>query len=196
MERTLVDMLINPDFFHALSRRIMTFNLEFIRRLYEVAGDRIDFYRIGEDYGTQRGLLFGRPQWQEFIRPSLVEMTRIPKEHGSLYYQHTCGSVRELIPDLIEVGVDVLDPLQVTATGMDPRELKAEFGDRLCFSGGIDEQELLPRGSPQQVAQAVRDLIEVMSPGGGFFLGSTHNFQADIPTANILAMYKAAREQD
>ncbi|MEI6387065.1 MAG: uroporphyrinogen decarboxylase family protein, partial [Spirochaetota bacterium] len=85
-------------------------------------------------------------------------------------------------------------PIQVTATGMVPRELKAEFGDRLCFSGGVDEQDLLPRGSPEQVADSVRELIEVMAPGGGFFLGSTHNFQADIPTANIVAMYKAARE--
>jgi uroporphyrinogen decarboxylase len=194
MERTLTDMLINPGFYHALEERILAFNLEYIERLYAVAGSRIDFYRIGEDYGAQRGLLFGRPQWLEFIRPSLVALSRVPKSHGSRYYQHSCGSIRELIPDLIDVGVDVLDPIQVTATGMVPRELKAEFGDRLCFSGGVDEQDLLPHGSPQEVADSVRALIEVMAPGGGFFLGSTHNFQADIPTANIVAMYKAARE--
>lgn len=194
MERTMTDMLINPDFFQTLAERILTFNLEFIERLYDVAGDRIDFFRIGEDYGTQRGLLFGKPQWREFIRPSLAAMSRIAKCHGSYYYQHTCGSVRELIPDLIDVGVDVLDPLQVKAAGMAPVELKAEFGGRICFSGGVDEQELLPRGTPDQVAQAVRDLIDVMAPGGGFFLGPTHNLQADIPTENIVAMYQAARE--
>jgi uroporphyrinogen decarboxylase len=77
---------------------------------------------------------------------------------------------------------------------MVPAELKAEFGSRLCFSGGVDEQELLPRGTPEQVAQGVRELIDVMAPGGGYFLGPTHNFQADIPTANILAMYEAALE--
>jgi uroporphyrinogen decarboxylase len=194
MERTMTDMLINPDFFHALGERILAFNLEYIERLYAVAGNRIDFFRIGEDYGAQRGLLFGIPQWREFIRPSLVAMSRVPKSHGSLYYQHTCGSVRELIPDLIDVGVDVLDPIQVTAAGMDPRKLKAEFGDRLCFSGGVDEQDLLPHGTPEQVAQGVRELIDAMAPGGGFFLGSTHNFQADIPTENIVAMYRTARE--
>jgi uroporphyrinogen decarboxylase len=193
MERAMTDMLINPGFFHALSERILAFNLAYIERLYAVAGDRLDFYRIGEDYGSQRGLLFGRPQWREFIRPSLVAMSGLAKRHGSAYYQHSCGSVRELIPDLIDVGVDVLDPVQVTAAGMDPAELKAEFGDQLCFSGGVDEQELLPRGSPEEVARGVRDLIGVMSPGGGFFLGSTHNFQTDIPTANIVAMYAAAR---
>ncbi len=194
MERTLTDMLINPAFFHALAEQILAFNLEFIERLYDVAGERIDFFRIGEDYGTQRGLLFGKPQWHEFIRPTLVAMSRIAKRHGSYYYQHCCGAVRALIPELIEVGVDVLDPLQVKAAGMVPAELKAEFGGRLCFSGGVDEQELLPRGTPGQVAGAVRELIDVMAPGGGFFLGPTHNFQADIPTENILAMYKAARE--
>ncbi len=194
MERTLTDMLINPEFLHALSARILAFNLEFIERLYAVAGNRIDFFRIGDDYGTQRGLLFGRAQWHEFMRPTLAAMSGIAKRHGSYYYQHTCGAVRELIPELIEVGVDVLDTLQVKAAGMIPAELKAEFGNRLCFSGGIDEQELLPRGTTEQVAQAVRELIGTMAPGGGFFLGSTHNFQADIPTENIVAMYQAAHE--
>ena len=194
MERTLTDILVNRDFLHALAERILAFNLEFIERLYEVAGERIDFFRIGEDYGMQRGLLFGKPQWCEFVRPTLIAMSRIPKRHGSYYYQHTCGAVRDLIPELIDVGVDILDPLQVKAAGMDPAELKAEFGERLCFSGGVDEQELLPRGTPKQVARAVRDLLEVMSPGGGFILGPTHNFQADIPTENILAIYKAAWE--
>jgi uroporphyrinogen decarboxylase len=90
--------------------------------------------------------------------------------------------------------VDVLDPVQVKATGMVPSELKAEFGDRLCFSGGVDEQELLPTGTPQDVRQAVFKLLDDMAVGGGFFLGPTHNFQADIPTENIIAMYKAAKE--
>jgi len=194
MERAMTDMLLIPEFFHALGERILAFNLEYSKRLYAVAGDRIDFYRIGEDYGSQRGLLFGKPQWREFIRPSLTAMSGFAKRHGSFYYQHTCGSVRELIPDLIDVGVDVLDPIQVTACGMEPAELKAEFGDRLCFSGGVDEQELLPHGKPEEVARGVRELIEVMAPGGGFFLGPTHNFQADIPTENIVAMYRTARE--
>lgn len=194
MERTLSDMLLNCEFFRALADRILAFNMEFIERLYAVAGERIDFFRIGEDYGAQRGLLFGKPQWCELIRPTLLAMGGLAKRHGSLYYQHTCGAVRELIPELIEVGVDVLDPLQVTAAGMVPAELKAEFGGRLTFSGGVDEQELLPRGTPEQVARAVRELIDTMAPGGGFILGPTHNFQADIPTENIVAMYDAARE--
>jgi uroporphyrinogen decarboxylase len=94
---------------------------------------------------------------------------------------------------LIETGVDVLDPLQVKAEGMIPEELKSEFGRRLCFSGGVDEQELLPRGTPEEVRNGVRGLLNVMSLGGGFFLGPTHNLQSDIPTENVVAMYEAAR---
>lgn len=194
MERTLSDMLLNPEFFRALAERIQAFNVEFIERLYAVAGDRIDFFRIGEDFGTQRGLLFGKTQWHDLIRPSLVAMSSIAKRHGSYYYHHSCGAVRQLIPDLIDIGVDVLDPLQVKAAGMIPAELKAEFGHRICFSGGVDEQELLPRGTPAQVKEAVRELLDVMAPDGGYFMGPTHNFQADIPTENILAMYEAARQ--
>ena len=194
MEQTLVDMYVNPGLWHAAAERIMEFNMSFIRRLYETAGDRIDFFRIGEDYGTQRGLLFGPDQWREFIQPSLLEMTSVPKARGSLYYQRTCGGIRDLIPLLVESGVDVLDPIQILADGMEPAALKQDFGADLVFSGGIDEQQLLPLGSPEDVHREVHRILDILGTGGGFFLGSTHNFQEDIPTENILAMYDAARE--
>jgi uroporphyrinogen decarboxylase len=186
-------MLANPAFLHALLDRIADFYTAFIEREYAVAGDRIDFFRVGDDFGTQRGLLFGIEQFEQFARPRLERLTAIPKWHGSRYYHHSCGAIRELIPRLIDLGVDVIDPIQVKARGMVPAELKREFGDRVCFSGGVDEQELLPRGTPDDVRRRVRELIEVMAPGGGFFIGPTHNFQADIPTENIVAMYDAAR---
>ena len=194
MERAMMDMLLNPDFYHALIDKIMCFNSSFIEKLYAIAGNRIDFYRIGEDYGSQRGLLIGIDQWKEFIQPTLLEMSKVPKSHKSYYYQHTCGGVAELIPYLIESGVDVLDPLQITAKGMDPVELKKKYGMQLCFSGGIDEQNILPHGSPEQVKNEVFRMLDIMAKDGGYFVGPTHNFQADIPTRNIVAMYDAARE--
>jgi uroporphyrinogen decarboxylase len=194
MEKTLVDMYINPDFWLKASEKIMEFNLSFIERLYQVAGDRIDFYRIGEDYGTQRGLLFGPEQWTKFIKPTLIDMISIPKLNNSYYYQHTCGGIRDLIPLLIETGVDVLDPIQVLADGMAPEDLKKDFGNQLTFSGGIDEQELLPNGKPKQVRENVIKILETLGAGGGYFLGPTHNFQEDIPTENIIAMYQAAAD--
>jgi uroporphyrinogen decarboxylase len=196
MEKTLIDMYINPVLWKKTSEKIMEFNMAFIEKLYETAGSQIDFFRIGEDYGTQRGLLFGPDQWKEFIQPTLLDMTSIPKKHGSYYYQHTCGGVRDLIPLLIETGVDVLDPIQILADGMDPSELKVDFGDTITFSGGIDEQQLLPNGSPDEIKEEVFRILDIFGPGGGYFLGSTHNFQEDIPIENIIAMYSAAIEWD
>ncbi|MCX5637996.1 MAG: uroporphyrinogen-III decarboxylase, partial [Planctomycetota bacterium] len=160
----------------------------------EAAGGRIDFFRIGDDFGTQNSLVMSPRMFRDIIKPALKAMADTAKKYGAYYYHHSCGAVRELIPDLIETGVDVLDPIQVQAAGMVPTELKAEFGQKICFSGGVDEQRLLPNGSPEDVRKGVFQLLEDMARGGGFFIGPTHNFQADIPTANILAMYDAARQ--
>jgi len=194
MERTMTDMLINPDFFHTLARHILEFHLSYIKKLYAHAGNRIDFFRIGEDYGSQQGLLFGIEQWIEFIKPSLLALSEIPKKNGSNIYLHSCGGVAELIPHLVTGGVDVLDPIQITARGMDPEALKSAYGSKLCFSGGIDEQQLLPTGTQEEVRNEVTRMLNIMGKDGGYFVGPTHNFQADIPTKNIIAMYQAARE--
>jgi uroporphyrinogen-III decarboxylase len=127
------------------------------------------------------------------MQPTLEAMSAIAKRHGAFYYHHSCGAVSELIPLLIKTGVDVLDPLQVRAKGMVPSRLKTEFGHKICFSGGVDEQELLPNGTAEHVRDGVQSLLDIMAPGGGYFVGPTHNFQCDIPTQNIVAMYEAAR---
>jgi uroporphyrinogen decarboxylase len=194
MERALMEAYLNPEFLHAIFDRVTEFVTLFIERMLEASGGRLDFVRIGDDYGTQRGLLMGLPQWKEFVGPSLKAVSQVCKRHGAYYYHHSCGGIRELIPSLIEAGVDVLDPVQVLAQGMTPAELKAEFGDRICFSGGVDEQELLIHGSAEDVRKGVRSLLDDMARGGGFFIGPTHNLQEDIPTRNILAMYEAARD--
>ena len=105
---------------------------------------------------------------------------------------HSDGNILKIYPHLIEIGVDVLDPLQVKAAEMVPAELKTEFGNQICFSGGVDEQELLPQGSPAQVKEHVFRLLDEMACNGGFFIGPTHNFQDDIPTENIVAIDNAA----
>jgi len=193
-ERAWTDMILHPEFFRSLVRRVLDFQLPFIERMLDAAGDRIDCFRIGDDFGTQRGLLMGPELWRKSLQPALAAMAEVAKRHGALYYHHSCGAIRELLDDLIETGVDVIDPVQVGAKGMVPSELKAEFGDRICFSGGVDEQDLLPNGSPEEVRAGVFKLLDDMARGGGFFIGPTHNLQDDIPTENILAMYEAARE--
>jgi len=187
-------MAVNPEFFDALVQHVLQFQLPLIERMFQAAGGRINFFRIGDDFGTQRGLLISPETFRRRLQEPLRAMAEAAKRHGAFYYQHCCGGIRELIEDLIETGVDVLDPVQVKAAGMVPAELKAEFGDRLCFSGGVDEQELLTTGTPQDVRTGVFRLLDDMARGGGFFLGPTHNFQVDIPTENIVAMYDAARQ--
>lgn len=193
-EKAWADMLVNPELSESLIQHIMDFNLQFIEKMLTAANDKIDFFRTGDDFGMQNGLLIGPDLYQKFLHPALKAMGDLAKQHGAYYYHHTCGGVRKLIPELIRSGVDILDPLQVKATGMVPAELKAEFGQQLCFSGGVDEQELLPRGTPEQVRLGVRSLLDEMAPGGGFFIGPTHNLQVDIPTENVVAMYQAAKE--
>ena len=194
MEKAWMDMIANPEFYHGVVQRIMDFLIPFTEAVLEAAEGRFDFFRVGDDYGTQKGLALSSDLWLKSIHPYLKALNRIAKKHGAFCYLHSCGSVRELIPGLIEAGVDVLDPVQVKAHRMIPAELKQEFLGRICFSGGVDEQELLRESTPLQVREAVYSLLNDMAFDGGFFIGPTHNFQVDIPTANIRAMYEAAAE--
>jgi uroporphyrinogen decarboxylase len=192
-ERSFLEPLINPDFFQKLIDKILEFQLEFIERMVEAAKGKIDFFRIGDDFGTQQGLLFDTETFKQFFQPAFKKMADTAKKYGAHYYQHSCGAIRDLIPAFMEAGAEVIDPLQVGAAGMIPEELKSEYGHRVTFSGGIDEQHILPHGTPEDVKKEVKRMIKMMSPGGGYFLGPTHNFQDDIPTKNILAMYEAGR---
>jgi uroporphyrinogen decarboxylase len=192
-ERSFTEPLMNPEFFQALIDKILEFQIEFIDRIFSAARGKIDFFRIGDDFGTQRGLLFDTDTFNHFFQPAFMKMAGTAKKYGAHYYQHSCGAIRDLIPSFLEAGVEVIDPLQVGAAGMVPEELKKEYGQLVTFSGGIDEQQILPHGTPEQVGKEVERMVKIMSPGGGYFLGPTHNFQDDIPTENILAMYEAGR---
>jgi uroporphyrinogen decarboxylase len=193
IEKAFMDMIVNPDLFEALVGKVMEFRLAFLDKMLGEADGGIDFFRIGDDFGAQNGMVMSPDLWRERIKPALHQLVEVGKKHGVHYYQHSCGAIRPIIPDFIEIGLEVLDPIQVTASGMDPAGLKKEFGDVLCFSGGVDEQHLLRVGSPAEVREGVKTLLDIMAPGGGYFLGPTHNFQTDIPTENIIAMYEAAR---
>lgn len=193
-QKAWTDIAVNQPFFLALVRKILDFLEPFVDRMLRAGGDRIDFFRIGDDYGSQQNLIIGPRHWRTCVQPALKTLKVIAARHNAFYYHHSCGAIRKLIPDLIETGVDVLDPVQVSAAGMIPSELKAEFGHRLVFSGGVDENELLAKGSPDEVRAGVFQVLDDMARGGGFFVGPTHNFQDDIPTENIVAMYQAARE--
>ncbi len=192
MEQIMLDIALNPDFTHALFKKISAFYLGLNKKIFEAAKGKIDILLIGDDIGTQTGLLLSPAQIREFVLPYLKQYVHLCKEYGVKAMFHSCGAIRELIPDLIETGFDILNPVQVRAAGMIPAELKDEFGGKICFHGGVDVQKTMPLGTVEEVKEEVRERIDVLGKNGGYILAPTHNFQADVPLENMLAFYEKA----
>ncbi len=189
-EGMFVDMVERPDWVHFLGRKFTDFYREDYTRAAAATGGRIDLYLLISDLGSQSGPLISRSMFREFIAPYLKEMADCIHGLGGKVLYHSCGAIGPLIPDLIQLGVDVLDPIQPIGPEMAPERLKADFGDRLCFHGGIDMQRLLPYGSPAEIRAEVRRYCEALGRGGGYILAPAHLFQPDVPPENILAVYQ------
>ena len=164
-------MAERPEWVHFLCRKFTDFYLEDYTRAAEITGGRIDLYLVISDLGTQRGPLISTAMFREFVAPYLKEMTGLIHSLGGRALYHSCGTIWPFIPELIACGVDVLDPIQPTCPEMQPESLKREFGDQLCFHGGIDMQNLLPKATPAEVAAEVRRYCEVLGQDGGYILG-------------------------
>jgi uroporphyrinogen decarboxylase len=190
MENVMLDMVERPEMVHYLIDKFTAFYCEDIRRALEATRGGWDIYCEWSDFGTQRGLLISIPMFRTFLAPYLKRMIDLCHSAGVKFMLHSCGAIRELIPDLIALGIDILDPIQVAAKGMEPAALKREFGDRLAFHGGVCTQRTLPFGTPSEVQEAVRDRIATLGRGGGYVLASSHDISADTPADNILAMYE------
>ncbi len=188
-ERLFEDMVERPEWAHALCRRFTDFYLEDYTRAQEVCRGRIDIFLLISDLGSQRGPLISIGMFRTFVAPYLREMIERIHRLGARVMYHSCGMIRGFIPDLIEMGVDLLDPIQPVSPEMSPERLKADFGDRLAFHGGIDTQTLLPFGAPSEVAAEAHRYCEALGSGGGYILAPSHLFQPDVPPANILATY-------
>ncbi len=195
-EGMFLDMLERPDWVHFLCRKFVDFYIEDYTRAAEITGGRIDLYLLISDLGSQRGPLMSLAMFRKFVAPYLRRMIDLIHSLGARVLYHSCGAIRPFIPDLIELGVDILDPIQPAGPGMQPENLKAEFGDRLSFHGGIDTQILLPRATPAQVAAEVRRYCDVLGSGGGYILAPAHLFQPDVPPENIIAVYRAIRPRN
>jgi uroporphyrinogen decarboxylase len=194
-EDWFADLIADPTFYHALLERITDLWIEMARDELDAAGDCADFCFFGDDVAFQDGPMMSMELYRKMVKPYHARVFSYIKSRSSakiLY--HSCGSVAHLIPDLIELGVDALNPVQVSAKGMDTKTLKREFGKDICFWGGIDTQRVLPFGSPADVAAETKRRIEDLGPGGGYVLCAVHNIQADVSPENICAMYDAARE--
>jgi uroporphyrinogen decarboxylase len=189
-----LDLAADPKFAEALMDRVLDFLLAHTGKLLELVAPYIQIVTFGDDLAFQDGLMMSMPMFRKLIKPRLQRVFDFLRSRcdAKLWF-HTDGAVVPIIPDLIDLGIDVLNPIQVTAKGMeDTRRLKQEFGDTLAFWGGIDTQRLLPFGTPNQVRADVRRRIQDMARGGGYVLSSVHNVQSDVDPENIIAMFDEA----
>jgi uroporphyrinogen decarboxylase len=195
LQNFFCDLAADPEFAFALLGKVADFKIALYEELLSAAGEYLDVVFVSDDLGTQRAPMVSLKTYRELIKPHQARVWRSVKSGtGAKLFMHSCGSVRALIPDFIEMGLDVLNPVQPLAAGMDTAELKREFGDRLCFWGAVDEQGVLSTGSPDEVRAEVRRRIRDLAPGGGYVLGPSHNIQGDVSPQNIVAMYQAAQE--
>ena len=196
LEQWFIDTIEQPAFCEVLLDRTLDFWLGYYTQFMAEVGDLVDVVMIGDDLAGQKGPLFRPAFYREVVHPLQRQIPEyIHTRTDAKVWYHTCGACQEYIPDLIAGGVDVLNPVQISAKGMDPAWLKREFGDRLSFWGGaIDSQHVLPSASPEEVREHVRRNVEMLKPGGGYVFNSVHNIQAGVPAENIVAMYEAAYE--
>ena len=192
----LIDLMINKSLAHAILERLTEAYCRRAKTYLSAVGRYIDAILVNDDLGTQTGPMLSPETYREMILPYQKRLFGFIKQRAEVpLLLHSCGSVREFIPDLIEAGVDALNPIQVSAAGMNPAELKREFGRDLVFwGGGCDTQEVLCRRSPEQVKAEVRRRAADLAPGGGFVFTQVHNIQPDVPPENIIAMYAALDE--
>jgi len=189
----MMDLAREPDMAHALMRRLTDLSKGAMAQFLGEVGDSIDIIRVGDDLGAQSGPLISPKMFRDMVKPYLAEYYAMIHElTNAKLMMHCCGSVYAIVEDLIEIGVDVLNPVQVSARDMEPDRLKAQFGERISFCGGIDTQNVLPHGTPDEVRDEVRCRIGQMAPGGGYVLAAVHAIQPDVSPENVCAMFDAA----
>lgn len=174
--------------------KMTEFYYQYDKRLLEEADGGIDILWIGDDYGTQRGPLISKTMWREIIRPHVVRIISLAHRYGVKIMFHSCGSIREFIPDLIEIGVDIIDTLQPEAQGMIPSELKKEFHGKIAFHGMVSTAGVLAYGKPEDVRKEIIERLNTMKTGGGYIMAPTHYIQSNTPVENIIEMYETAQE--
>ena len=186
-ERMLTDMLLDPPFIEACFEKLTDFYVDFLDRTLAAAAGGIDIIVIQDDFGTQHGPLLSLQTYRQFYKPCHRRVFEVAHRHNAAAMMHSCGAIFDFIPDFIEIGADILDPLQTTAAGMDPARLKQAYGADICFHGGIDTQGILVNGTPDAVRQHIDRLIDGF--GNGFILAPSHYIQADAPFENILTVF-------
>ena len=192
-QRFLMNMALKPELIKTIVRCLTDFYLELNFRLFSALRGKLDVFFFGNDFGTQNGLLFSEAMWIDYFKEEYRRIIDLAHEFGLKVMVHSCGAIAPLLPHLIELNVDILDPVQTTAAGMEAKELKNSFGGSIVFHGAVDTQNVLPRATPEEVSEHVRAVSETLGGNGGYILAPCNNIQADTPVENIVAMYETAK---
>lgn len=193
MEQAYMDLVLRPELAHHCITRLYDLAYDNTRRLLEAARGNIDFIYVAEDMGSQSSLLFSPAQIEEFFVPGFKRMIELAHSAGVRVFHHSDGAVRPIIPRMVELGIDILNPVQWRCDGIDRAELKSTFGDRIVFHGAMDNQQTLPFASADEVRREAEENLAVLGAGGGYILAPCHNLQSITPVENVIAMYEAAR---
>jgi len=195
LERFLCDLAMNPEIPCRAMDIINELYIEHTLRTLRTCQGRIDMIYTADDVGTQNGMMLSPDMWRTYIKPRQKYFNEsIRKEFpGIKIFYHCCGSIREIIEDLIDIGVDILNPIQPKAKNMDARELKALYADKLTFHGGFDTQDILPNATLEQIREETRQLINILGNNGGYILAPPHSIQPDVPVEKILVLYDEAK---
>jgi uroporphyrinogen decarboxylase len=204
MENFLCDLLVDPGNAERILDKLTEHKIQFWEMALEELGDVVDIAVESDDYGTQESQLVPPDTFRKLFKPRYKEIFSVIKkkftakkpdgEHGWIFF-HSCGNVRPILPDFIEIGVDILNPVHVNAAGMEPIQLKKDFGSEVTFwGGGVETQNILPRGTPEEVREDVKRNLDALMPGGGFVFNTVHNIQAEVPPENIMAMWETLQE--
>jgi len=195
-ENFLMMLAAEPKKAERLLDMLTEIHLESLPKVIQAAGDAVDILQMGDDLGMQTGMQVSPQMYRRFFKPRHQKMYRYVKDNSDMaVFLHSCGSISAVIADLIDIGVDIINPVQTSAADMEPKRLKDEFGQHITFwGGGIDTQRVLPNATPEEVREAVKERIDIFAPGGGFVFTQVHNIMADVPPENIVAMLDAALE--
>jgi len=191
----LVDMYVQPDFVREIFQRLHTYWMEYSRQIFEAGGGNIHLLFISDDVGMQDRMMMDPELWRQFFPPFYSEFIEMAHSYGVKVAYHSDGAIDDIIPDLIEVGADILEPIQHICPGMDRQHLKDAYGKDILFMGGVENQSILPFGTVKEVEEETRECMRILGKGGGYMISSCHNFQPVTPIENILAMYRVIREE-
>jgi uroporphyrinogen decarboxylase len=196
LDQFLMDLASDPAEVERFLEALVERHLAFLEKLCRAVGDVVDIVRLGDDLGMDRGPFMSPATYRRFFKPRHQAMCGYIRQHSTMRpFLHSCGGIAPLIPDLIEAGFQVLNPVQTNCRGMDPAVLKREFGRDVTFwGGGCDTRRVLNRCSPAEVKRHVRERLEVFAPGGGYVFNTVHNILPEVPPENIVAMFEAVAE--